>query len=53
VDAAGRRRFRSGPDGARLLAIGGFPGRGYEPPPNSELGGPEDFLPGAETAMQP
>jgi mannose-6-phosphate isomerase-like protein (cupin superfamily) len=52
VDAAGRRRFRSGPEGGRLLAIGGFPGRAYEPAPNSELGGPEDFLPGAETAMR-
>jgi hypothetical protein len=51
VGAAGRRRFRSGPEGARLLAIGGFPDRAYAPPPNSELGGPEDFLPGAETAM--
>ena len=52
VDPAGRRRFRSGPEGARLLAIGGVPGAAYEPAPNSELGGPENFLPGAETAMQ-
>lgn len=52
VGPEGRRRFRSGPEGARLLAIGGVPGRAYEAAPNSELGGPEDFLPGAETAMQ-
>jgi len=51
VDPDSRRRFRSGPEGAQLLALGGVPGRAYEPPPNSELGGPEDFAPGAETAM--
>jgi hypothetical protein len=51
VDAASRRRFRSGPEGARLLALGAVPGVAYEPPPNSELGGPETFNPGAESSM--
>jgi mannose-6-phosphate isomerase-like protein (cupin superfamily) len=51
VDAASRRRFRSGPQGARLLAMGGVPGAVYEPPANSELGGPETFNPGAESSM--
>ncbi len=38
-----RRRLRSGPDGARVLMIGGRPGEAYEPQPNSELGGTEAF----------
>jgi mannose-6-phosphate isomerase-like protein (cupin superfamily) len=46
-----RRRLRSGPDGARVLAIGACPGRPYEPPPNSELGGPEILAPTASTSM--
>jgi hypothetical protein len=36
-----RRRLRSGPDGARVLIIGGTPGRAYDPPENSRLGGAE------------
>jgi quercetin dioxygenase-like cupin family protein len=46
-----RRRLRSGPRGARVLAIGACPGRAYEPPPNSELGGPEILAPTASTSM--
>jgi quercetin dioxygenase-like cupin family protein len=34
-----RRRLRSGPEGAQVLAIGGRPGQAYEPSPNSALGG--------------
>lgn len=46
-----RRRLRSGPDGAQVLAIGGRPGHAYEPPPNSVLGGPEIFAPSASSSM--
>src|SRR5919202_4447228 len=46
-----RRRLRSGPQGARVLAIGGIPGRAYQPQPNSELGGPEILAPSASTSV--
>ncbi len=46
-----RRRLRSHAQGARVLAIGGRPGRAYEPQPNSELGGPEILAPTATTSM--
>jgi mannose-6-phosphate isomerase-like protein (cupin superfamily) len=46
-----RRRLRSGPRGARVLAIGACGGRAYVPPPNSELGGPEILAPNASTSM--
>jgi hypothetical protein len=49
-----RRRVRSGPAGARLLMIGGCPGAAYQPPANSELGGPEvPDCPTASTAVVP
>jgi hypothetical protein len=48
-----RRRIRSGPAGARVLMVGGVPGRAYTPPANSELGGPETLGPTASTAMAP
>lgn len=49
-----RRRLRSGPDGARLLLVGGVPGAAYVPPANSELGGPETLdCPTASSAMNP
>lgn len=51
VGSGERRRLRSGPHGARVLAIGASPGRGYEPQPNSELGGPEVLAPTASTSM--
>ncbi len=43
VGPATRRRLRSGPSGARVLALGGTPGAAYRPQDNSELGGPETF----------
>jgi mannose-6-phosphate isomerase-like protein (cupin superfamily) len=46
-----RRRLRSGATGARVLAIGASAGRPYEPPPNSELGGPEILAPTASSSM--
>jgi mannose-6-phosphate isomerase-like protein (cupin superfamily) len=53
VGATTRRRLRSGPDGMRVLALGGVPRRAYEAPANTELGGPEGFNPGASTAIVP
>jgi mannose-6-phosphate isomerase-like protein (cupin superfamily) len=43
VGPSTRRRIRSGPDGIRVLAIGGIPGEVYTPQANSEIGGPEVF----------
>jgi mannose-6-phosphate isomerase-like protein (cupin superfamily) len=43
VGPSARRRIRSGPDGIRVLAIGGIPGEVYTPQANSEIGGPEVF----------
>lgn len=48
-----RRRIRSGPEGARVLMIGGVPGHAYTPPANTELGGPETLGPTASSAMAP
>lgn len=46
-----RRRLRSGPAGARVLALGGVPGEAYTPDPTSTLGGPEALAPTARTSM--
>jgi hypothetical protein len=48
-----RRRVRSGPDGARILMVGAIPGQPYQPPPNTELGGPETLAPTASSALAP
>ena len=32
VPPAARRHVESGPDGARVLCVGGTPGQAYEPP---------------------
>jgi mannose-6-phosphate isomerase-like protein (cupin superfamily) len=49
-----RRRLRSGEDGARVLMIGGMPGRPYEPQENTPLGGPETLpCPTASTSLIP
>jgi hypothetical protein len=48
-----RRRIRSGPEGARVLMIGGVPGQAYNPPAMSELDGPETLGPTASSAMAP
>jgi mannose-6-phosphate isomerase-like protein (cupin superfamily) len=36
-----KRRILPGPDGVRILAVGGVPGGAYTPPVFTELGGPE------------
>lgn len=41
VGPATRRRIRPGAGGMRLLAIGGTPGRAYEPPGYSNVGAPD------------
>ena len=48
-----RRRIRSGPEGARVLMIGGVPGQAYTPPAMSELDGPETLGPTASSAIAP
>ena len=48
-----RRRIRSGPEGARVLMIGGVPGQAYTPPAMSELDGPETLGPTAASAIAP
>jgi mannose-6-phosphate isomerase-like protein (cupin superfamily) len=54
IGAGVRRRVRSGPEGARLLMIGGTPGQAYVAPASFELGGPETLQsPSASTAMAP
>ncbi len=41
VGAAVKRKLVSGPDGMRLLALGGFPGKPYEIKGFTELGEPD------------
>jgi mannose-6-phosphate isomerase-like protein (cupin superfamily) len=44
VGPAAKRKVWSGPDGIRLLVLGGIPGRAYAPPAPSEIGDPEPKL---------
>jgi hypothetical protein len=54
VGRSTRRRIRTGPDGARILTLGGIPGRAYEPAENSLLGGAESFpCPTAPSSLIP
>jgi mannose-6-phosphate isomerase-like protein (cupin superfamily) len=41
VAAATKRQIHPGPDGVRILAVGGVPGGSYVAPDFTELGGPE------------
>jgi hypothetical protein len=41
VGPAERRRVLAGPDGIRMLIVGGIPGRAYEPWHRTELGAPD------------
>jgi mannose-6-phosphate isomerase-like protein (cupin superfamily) len=36
-----KRKFWSGPEGLRVLALGGVPGQAYEPPDVTQLGAPD------------
>jgi uncharacterized cupin superfamily protein len=38
VGPAARRKIYTGDEGARVLALGGAPGKAYEPPKNSQIG---------------
>jgi mannose-6-phosphate isomerase-like protein (cupin superfamily) len=54
VGPSTRRRIRTGHNGARILAIGGVAGTGYEPAENSPLGGPETVpCPTASSSLIP
>jgi mannose-6-phosphate isomerase-like protein (cupin superfamily) len=44
VGPAARRKLYAGPDGMRLLALGGVPGKPYEISDITELGGPNPSL---------
>jgi hypothetical protein len=39
--AATHRKIHPGPEGVRILALGGIPGGVYTAPPFTELGGPD------------
>jgi mannose-6-phosphate isomerase-like protein (cupin superfamily) len=41
IGPAARRKLFSGPEGARVLALGGVPGKAYEPGPGSQIGAPD------------
>ncbi|HEY2056347.1 MAG TPA: hypothetical protein VGH14_20650 [Solirubrobacterales bacterium] len=45
VGPAAKRKVWPGPDGVRLLILGGVPGRAYSAPEVSEIGGPEPKMP--------
>jgi hypothetical protein len=45
VGPAAKRKVFSGPEGIRLLILGGVPGRAYAPPEVSQIGGPDPKLP--------
>jgi mannose-6-phosphate isomerase-like protein (cupin superfamily) len=54
VGPATRRRLRTGPEGARILMLGGVPGQAYAPAKNSSLGGPDTIGdPTASTSLIP
>jgi quercetin dioxygenase-like cupin family protein len=46
VGPLAKRKLYSGPDGLRVLILGGVPGQAYTPPAPSEIGGPDPKLPG-------
>ena len=41
ISAGTKRKLWPGPDGIRVLVLGGIPGKVYEPPEVSELGQPD------------
>ncbi len=48
VGPAPRRKLWPGPEGMRVLALGGVPGRPYEAPDVTKLGAPDPGLPRAQ-----
>lgn len=46
VGPAANRKVVSGPEGVRLLIVGGVPGRPYSAPATTEIGGPDPKMPG-------
>jgi hypothetical protein len=46
VGPAAKRKVYSGPDGLRVLVLGGVPGKVYEPPAVSKLGEPDPMAQG-------
>jgi uncharacterized cupin superfamily protein len=47
-----RRKFVTGDEGVRILAVGGVPGRAYEPPEFSEEGAAAPHMDKAEKATE-
>ena len=45
VGPTGKRKVYSGPEGIRLLILGGVPGRAYAPIATTEIGGPDPKMP--------
>ena len=45
VGPAQKRKVWAGPEGIRLLVLGGVPGRPYSPPEVSQIGGPDPKMP--------
>ncbi len=45
VGPAEQRKVWVGPDGMRLLVLGGTPGQVYAPPATTEIGGPDPRMP--------
>ena len=43
VGAGTKRKLHPGPEGVRVLALGGSPGKIYEAPENTKLGAPDPF----------
>jgi mannose-6-phosphate isomerase-like protein (cupin superfamily) len=43
VGPATKRKIYSGPEGLRLIALGGVPGKAYEAPEVSEIGAPAEL----------
>jgi uncharacterized cupin superfamily protein len=46
VGPAAKRKIYTGPDGMRILAIGGVPGAAYTPSASGKLDAPDPALPG-------
>jgi len=45
VAPAAKRKVWAGPEGIRLLVLGGVPGRVYAAPEPSQIGGPDPKMP--------